>query len=304
VTSTSVPQLFLEPESPYANSGMIDRGFWSPTTWMSRSSIAPVAGYYYSLVGKKFWLIGSSSDCTIMLTDDQISSQHALLLATATREIYFCDLQSACGSFINDRSIHYPVLLHHGDQLRIGPVEMEFQYSDEISVRHLPSAQKKVLLVQNDTVQSEIWKTLLKTCSVSILVESPIENTSSKTIEILLESLEQIPDLIVVDLEALTPNPYEFCRWCREQYPNLKIILTCGSRTEIFLSEKRWVRQQGAVDLLPGFSQESFFSLNMTDVVDRFECLLQALGLPISQVASLEPVLRALMHRLNLPPSE
>jgi pSer/pThr/pTyr-binding forkhead associated (FHA) protein len=248
--------------------------------------------------------MGSSSDCTLMFSDDQISSQHALLLATATREIYFCDLQSVCGSFVNDRSIRYPVLLHHGDRLRIGPVEIEFQYSDEISVRQLHSGQKRVLLVQNDTVQSEVWKTLLKTCSVSILVESAIENASSKTVETLLESLEQIPDLIVVDLEALAPNPYEFCRWCREQYPNLKIILTCGSRTEIFLSEKRWVRQQGAVDLLPGFSQKSFFSLSMTDVVDRLECLLQTLDLPISQVASLEPVLRSLMHKLNLPPPE
>jgi hypothetical protein len=70
------------------------------------------------------------------------------------------------------------------------------------------------------------------------------------------------------------------------------------------LSEKRWVRQQGAVDLLPGFSQKSFFSLSMTDVVDRLECLLQTLDLPISQVASLEPVLRSLMHKLNLPPPE
>ena len=304
MTSISVPQLFLEPESPYANPGMIDRGFWSPTTWMSRSSSAPAAGYYYSLVGKKFWLMGSSSDCTIMFTDDQISSQHALLLATATREIYFCDLQSVCGSFINDRSIRYPVLLHNGDRLRMGPVEMEFQYSDEISAGHLPIVQKRVLLVQNDTVQSEIWKTLLKNCSASILIESSVEHTASKTVEALLESLEHTPDLIVVDLEALVPNPYEFCRWCREQYPHLKIILTCGSRTEIFLSEKRWVRQQGAIDLLPGFSQESFFSLSMTDVVDRFECLLQALDLPISQVASLEPVLRALMHRLNSAPPE
>lgn len=302
MTSTSVPQLFLESESPYANKGVIDSGFWSPMTWMSRSSVAPPAGYYYSLVGKKFWLMGSGADCTLVFRDDQISSQHALLLATASREIYFCDLQSVCGSFVNDRSIRYPVLLHHGDRLKIGPVEVEFQYSGEVPIGQLPGVQKTVLLVQNDTVQYEIWKTLLKTCSVSILAESCTEQTSSKAVETLLEGLETTPHLIVADLEALTPNPYEFCRWCRVQYPNLKIVLTCGSRTDIFTSEKRWVRHQGAVDLLPGFSQESFFSLSMTDVVARFDCLLQALDLPTSQVASLEPVLRSLMHRLNLPP--
>jgi CheY-like chemotaxis protein len=273
-------------------------------TWMSRSSISPPAGYYYSLVGKKFWLIGSGADCTIAFADDQISSQHALLLATASREIYFSDLQSVCGSFVNDRFIRYPILLHHGDRLRIGPVEVEFQYSGEVPVGQLPEAKKTVLLVQRDPVQQEIWKTLLKTCSVSILEESAMGQPTSKAVETLLECLERKPNLIVADLEALAPNPYEFCRWCREQYPNLKIILTCSSRTDIFLSEKRWVRQQGAVDLLPGFSQESFFSLNMTDVVARFECLLQALELPTSQVASLEPVLRALMYRLNPPTHE
>jgi pSer/pThr/pTyr-binding forkhead associated (FHA) protein len=304
VTSTSVPQLFLESDSPYANKGVIDSGFWSPLTWMARSSSAPPAGYYYSLVGKKFWLMGSSSDCTIMFSDDQVSSQHALLLATAGREIYFCDLQSACGSFVNDRSIRYPVLLHHGDRLRLGPVEVEFQYSGEVPVMQLAGRQKTVLLVQNDAVQYEIWKTLLKTCSVSILLESLAEQASSQAVETLLDNLEPTPNLIVADLEALAPNPYEFCRWCREQHPSLKIILTCGSRTDIYLSEKRWVRQQGAIDLLPGFSQESFFSLNMTDVVARFECLLQALDLPTSQVASLEPVLRALMYRLNLSSQE
>ncbi len=271
-------------------------------TWMSRSSIAPPAGYYYSLVGKKFWLLGSGADCTLVFRDDQISSQHALLLATASREIYFCDLQSVCGSFVNDRSIRYPVLLHHGDRLKIGPVEVEFQYSAEAPVGQLTAAKKTVLLVQNNPVQYEIWKTLLKTCSVSILEESCPEQTSSKAVEMLLEGLETTPHLIVTDLESLTPNPYEFCRWCRDRHPHLKIMLTCGSRTEIFMSEKRWVRQQGAIDLLPGFSQESFFSLNVTDVVGRLECLLQALDLPTSQVASLEPMLRSLMNRLNLPP--
>jgi pSer/pThr/pTyr-binding forkhead associated (FHA) protein len=302
VTSTSVPQLFLPFESPYADQGVIESGFWSPMTWMSRSPVAPPAGYYYSLVGKKFWLMGRSTECAIIFKDDQISSQHALLLSTADREVYFCDLQSVCGSFVNDRAIRYPILLHHGDRIRIGPVEVEFQYSGEAPLGQSLGVHKTVLLVQNQTIQYEIWKTLLKTCSVSILEESCGEQTSSQAVEALLNDLEPAPNLIVADLEALAPNPYEFCRWCRGQHPHLKIILTCGSRTDIFLSEKRWVRQQGAVDLLPGFSQESFFSLSLTDVVARFECLLEALDLPTSQVSSLEPVLRTLMHRFT-PPS-
>jgi pSer/pThr/pTyr-binding forkhead associated (FHA) protein len=278
---------------------MIDGGFWTPLTWMARSSSSLPAGYYYSLVGKKFWTIGSSTDCKIVFIDDQLSSQHALLLATTNREIYFCDLQSINGSFVNNRPISHPVLLRHGDRLKIGPIELEFQYSGEIPLAQLPAAQKTVLLVQASDSQDEIWRTLLKTCGVSIHAESYIDQTPSQMLETLLEHLDPKPDLIVADLEALKPNPYEFCRWCRVQYPDLKIILTSGNRADIFSSEQRWVRQQGAVDLLPGFSQESFFSLSLSDVIARFECFLQALDLPASQVSSLEPMLRSLMYRLS-----
>lgn len=275
-------------------------------TWMARSPTFASAGYYYSLVGKKFWLIGSSTDCTIVFSDDQISSQHALLLATVDRDIYLCDLQSVHGSFVNDRLVSYPVLLRHGDRLKIGPLEVEFQYSGDVSVAQLlPGAQKTVLLVQSCESQGNIWQTLLKTCGVLILEDSCTHQAlTSAAVETLLAQLEQAPNLVVADLEALKPNPYEFCRRCRVQYPNLKIILTCSSRTDIFSSEKRWVRQQGAVDLLPGFSEQSFFSLSLTDVVARFECLLQALDLPARQVSSLEPVLRSLMYRLNAPPKD
>jgi pSer/pThr/pTyr-binding forkhead associated (FHA) protein len=278
---------------------MLDSGFWSPLTWMARSSASLPAGYYYSLVGKKFWTIGSGPDCKIVFIDDQISSQHALLLATANREIYFCDLQSVNGSFVNHRPISHPVLLRHGDRLKIGPVELEFQYSGEIPLAQLPAAPKTVLLVQAGESQDEIWRTLLKTCGVAIHEESYIDQTPSEMLEALLENLAPKPDLIVADLEALKPNPYEFCRWCRVRYPTLKIILTSGNRSDIFASERRWVRQQGAVDLLPGFSEESFFSVSLSDLIARFECLLQVLDLPVSQVSSLEPMLRSLMYRLN-----
>ncbi|WP_404786102.1 FHA domain-containing protein [Altericista sp. CCNU0014] len=299
MTSSSVPQLFLPSDSPYATTGTIERGFWSPMNWMTRFSSSLPAGYYYSLVGQKFWTVGSSPNCKIVCTDDQISSQHALLIATANREIYFCDLQSINGSFVNQRPISCPVLLHHGDRLKMGPLELEFQYSGELPVARLPAAQKTVLLVQVRANQDEIWRTLLKTCGVSIHEDSYTDRTHSEAIETLLERLERKPDLIVADLEALKPNPYEFCRWCRGQHPSLKIILTCGNRADIFSSERRWVKQQGAIDLLPGFSQESFFSLSLTDAIARFECVLQALDLPASQVSSLEPMLRSLMYQLN-----
>lgn len=265
---------------------------------MTRSAISRSAGYYYSLVGKKLWMLGSASDCTIVFTDDLISSQHALLLATADRSIYFCDLQSVNGSFVNDQAVQVPVLLTHGDRLRLGSLELEFQYAGEVPAPQ-PERQKLVLLVQAHDHQTQIWQAILDTCGASVLTERITAPAFSHYIEDMLEGLGSPPDLLIADLEMLKPNPYEFCRYCREHYQSLKIILTSGSRTDIFSSERRWVQQQGAVDLLPGFSQESFFSLNLTDLVDRLDCLLQALDFPSSQLSSLEPLLRSRMQWLQ-----
>jgi pSer/pThr/pTyr-binding forkhead associated (FHA) protein len=302
VTRTFVPQLFLRSDSPYAQQGVIDGGFWSPLAWMTRSPTALPAGYYYALMGKKFWTIGSGSDCTILFRDDLISSQHALLIATAEREVYFCDLQSVNGSFVNDEPVTQPVRLQHGDLLRIGLIEIEFQHSGKESDRQPLADQRLVLLVQDDELQAKIWHRILKACGIPAICEHFVDQSLKEKLDTLITPLEKFPDLLLVDMETLKPNPYEFCRWCREHYPSLKIILTCRSRTEISLSEKRWVAQQGAVDLLPGFSQESFFSLHLTDVIDRIECVLEALELPMAQLSSLEPMLRSLMQNLNKKP--
>jgi pSer/pThr/pTyr-binding forkhead associated (FHA) protein len=261
---------------------------------MTRSPAVLPSGYYYALTGKTFWTIGRGPECTILFRDDLISSQHAILIATVDREIYFCDLQSVNGSFVNEEPVPHPVRLQHGDLLRMGQIELEFQHSDEPSEHQVPSDQRLVLLVQAADRQAKIWQDILQACGISIVSELVTEHSLKERLAALLTSLDKFPDLLLVDMEALKPNPYEFCRWSRHQYPHLQIILTCGNREEISDSEKRWVAQQGAVDLLPGFSSGSFFSLRLTDVVERIECVLNALQIPTAQLASLEPVLRSL----------
>jgi pSer/pThr/pTyr-binding forkhead associated (FHA) protein len=261
---------------------------------MARSPTALPSGYYYALMGKTFWTIGRGADCTIVFRDDLISSQHAILIATVDRAVYFCDLQSVNGSFVNEEPATHPMRLQHGDLLRIGQIELEFQHSDEPSEHQNTGGQRLVLLVQDIEMQAKIWQDILHACGISVVSESLAEHSLQERLATLLTSLSKFPDLLLVDMEALKPNPYEFCRWSRQEYPHLKIILTCANREEISDSEKRWVAQQGAVDLLPGFSSESFFSLRLTDVIERIECVLNTLQIPTAQLASLEPVLRSL----------
>lgn len=297
MTDPSVPQLFIRPDACHSPQGLIDSGFWSPLMWMTRSPSSMPAGYYYGLVGKKFWTIGSGMGCTIVLPDIHISSQHALLLVTTHREIYLSDLQSVNGSFINGQQVHRPMLLQHGDLLRIGSFEIEFQNSSTLSSEKLSEDQKLVLLLQSSDFQGKIWQEILGICGIFVAYRSFSNPNLHENIETIIKGLSKFPDLLVADVEVLKPNPYEFCRWCRDYYPSLKIILISNSRTEIFSSEKRWAMNQGALDLLPGFAEDSFFSTELTDIIVRFECILQALEIPTSKLSSLQPVLRSLMQR-------
>jgi CheY-like chemotaxis protein len=264
--------------------------------WMTRSSPSLSAGYYYSLVGRKFWIIGSASDCHIVFQDALISSQHALLLATTNRQIYFSDLQSVNGSFINDRKVVDPILLNHGDKIKIGSYEIEFQDTGELIIDPQSAPQKLVLLVQNSDFQSKIWKEILDTFGISVHCEKYTGQSFPHQIEEIIKTLDKFPDLLVAEVENLKPSAYEFCRWCREHYPELRIILTCSDRNEILQSEKRWAIQQGAVDFLPGFPERSPWT-NLPEVTTRVDCVLQAINSQVLQQSNLEPILRSLMQK-------
>jgi predicted component of type VI protein secretion system len=301
VTVTLVPQLFLRSDYRYAHQALMDSGFWSPLMWMTRSSVSLSAGYYFSLMGRKYWTIGSGADCNIALQDTLISSQHALLLATADREIYFSDLQSVNGSFVNEQQVIHPVRLIHGDLLKIGPYEIEFQNSGELSIDEPPITHKSVLLLQSSEFQAKIWQEILLAFSVSVQYKKQLDQPLDDEIEALITALDELPDLLIADVDTLKPNPYGFCRWCRDHHPHLRIILTRSDHKEIFESEKRWAIQQGAFNFLPGFPQESPWAY-LPDIVERVECVLQAINSQVLQEGTLEPILRSLMQKPGFKP--
>jgi pSer/pThr/pTyr-binding forkhead associated (FHA) protein len=276
----------------------MDSGFWSPLMWMTRSAVSIPAGYYYSLMGRKYWVIGSALDCNIALQDTLISSHHALLLATADREIYFSDLQSVNGSFLNFQQVIHPVRLAHGDLLKIGSYEIEFQNSGELLINEPPITHKSVLLVQSSDFQAKIWQEILLLFGVSVKYEKRSHPNLNDDVETLIETLDRLPDLLIADVDALRPSPYGFCRWCREHYPHLKIILTCSNQREIFPAEQRWAIQQGALDFLLGFPEASPWA-NLPDVAARVDRVLQAINAQVLQEGHLEPILRSLIPKSN-----
>ncbi|PZV12706.1 MAG: hypothetical protein DCF22_11840 [Leptolyngbya sp.] len=123
----------------------------------------------------------------------------------------------------------------------------------------MADSQKLVLMVQASRLQGLIWQSVLKSQQVSVIWESPDTN--------LTENLDQLkaaglilPDLLLIDMRSPNFNPYAFCRWCREQYPGLKIVLTNDVQEGISLSERQWAVNQGASDLLPAFRRANLVS--------------------------------------------
>ena len=130
-------------------------------------------------------------------------------------------------------------------------------------------------LLQSSTIQAKVWQEVLASQGIPLNWVEPEANLK-QFIEQLAKSEQPLPELLLLDMTALKPNPYSFCRWCNSTHPTIKIILTSGIRTDIPPSERKWAIHQGAIDLLPGFAQQNLFS-NMVDIISKARLVLTAL---------------------------
>lgn len=128
-----------------------------------------------------------------------------------------------------------------------------------IAVAPMADLQKLVLMVQASRLQGLIWQSVLKSQQVSVIWESPDTNLTENLDQLKAAGLT-LPDLLLIDMRSPNLNPYAFCRWCREQYPGLKIVLTNDVQEGISLSERQWAVNQGASDLLPAFRRANLVS--------------------------------------------
>ncbi|MDX2243978.1 MAG: response regulator [Leptolyngbyaceae cyanobacterium bins.302] len=121
------------------------------------------------------------------------------------------------------------------------------------------TVQKLVLIVQPVRLQALIWQAVLKSQRIAVILESP-ETDLAENLDQLKTAGLVLPDLLILDMQSPSFNHYAFCRWCREQYANTKVVLTNSGQSTISLSERQWAVNQGASDLLPGFQRENLVS--------------------------------------------
>jgi hypothetical protein len=107
-----------------------------------------------------------------------------------------------------------------------------------------------------------------------------------------------LPQLLLLDIGSLKESPYDFCRWSRDNYPDLQIILTSTMRATVFASERRWARQQGACDLFPGFHRPNIFP-GAADMLERIKVILKALDLQPTGDNALGSTLQAMQMKFR-----
>jgi diguanylate cyclase (GGDEF)-like protein/PAS domain S-box-containing protein len=257
------------------------------------------------LVGGKSWSMGRSVDSTVVLTDRWVSRNHAEIQQMDNGEYYLVDLGSGNGSFVNGQRVTMPVHLKDTDLLTIGRTEIEFQCQEPgLSTQIQDDSVKTVLMVQAAQKQGDIWREALSSQNISLVCINA-EVDLQELIQRRVEVGESLPDLLLLDMTTLRPNPYSFCRWCHAQYPQLKIILTSGTRTDVPPSERQWAIYQGALDLLSAFPEDNLFS-NIVDITTKIRSVLNRLDShPISQqsLASALMSIQSIINRDTLFPT-
>jgi adenylate cyclase len=86
------------------------------------------------LLGENSWKLGRGSQCAIILEDDLVSRNHAMIQRTDSTEYILIDMGSRNGSFVNERRLSTPVALRDGDRLTLGNAQMVFHNPQEISL--------------------------------------------------------------------------------------------------------------------------------------------------------------------------
>ena len=129
----------------------------------------------------------------------------------------------------------------------------------------MSDADKTVLVAQSQPRQLNLWKLAFVSQGFQ-LIEIPCqENTVEKNI------LDREVNLVLLDLNTRSFNPYLFCRKVLKKYPHLPVVLTNHKKQKISDVEYQLAVTQGATTLIPEIS-------NRNQLTPGFKKLLKTIG--------------------------
>jgi adenylate cyclase len=80
----------------------------------------------FPVAGDRILRIGRSEKSNVVLNEDPVSRNHAMLQCSDQGKFYITDCGSRNGTFVNGGRVAAPVVLHPGDRIRIGTHEFTF----------------------------------------------------------------------------------------------------------------------------------------------------------------------------------
>ncbi len=110
------------------------------------------------------WKIGRTEQNAIVLPDDMVSRNHAVIQELGDGEFYLIDMGSRNGSFVNGRRLTAPVALHDGDRLSFGEARMCFHNPAQVTAADAATGAVPEAPARGETVA------LFKRAEVSVLV--------------------------------------------------------------------------------------------------------------------------------------
>ncbi len=159
--------------------------------------------------------------------------------------------------------------------------------------------QKRVLVTQLSEEQQKLWQTSLISQGIDVITE-PATSELIQVLEQMSGTGKQLPHLLLMDIGITTANSTSLqaravCRWCAENYPDIKVILTNPREEQVKSVGLKWAIRQGAIDLLP--------RLHSQTVVESVSKVLEALGSQI-QSDNLEKLVDSFGNAETIKPVE
>jgi FHA domain len=238
------------------------------------------------------WTFGRSKVNTVCLNDPMSSRHHAKLEILQERHYYFVDLNSRNGSLVNGQRVTQPVLLKHGDYISIGNTILLFQHRVVTSYgMPFPNPSKQVLMLQMSAVQGKIWQEILLAQKVSVVWEASSSELKKRIA--LNATSNTLPRVLLLDQKAYRVKLYDFCNWCRQTHPHLKVFLTDSLRQHIPDRERYAAIQQGCLNLFPALPKSDLV-INAVHISTQMNEVLQAMDSPSIQPNQILPTLKGL----------
>ncbi len=210
----------------------------------------------------KAWTLGRGKDCTIVLSDRWVSRRHALVQQLDNGDYYLIDLGSRNGCTLNGAKISVPSLLKTGDRIALGKTVIEFRSGQSQST--LPphplnsnTGTPTVLILQEPTSQSHLWRDLLVSQDIDVIVESGTVNCR-QIIQDFMNMIGPQSGLVMLDTRMEKPNVGLLVQWVRSQFPQMQLLLIDSHDRVITSSQKHWARQRHALDWLPALPEDNF----------------------------------------------